>query len=256
MLNWAAFLFTLLVFQTGIWGQTELFKVHSKPEDATRAVITDIRMDKHGCGLWDVYVQGYVTTQNGYARVPGALIKGTLLNSDEIDFVYYFDHYSYLYPGFSYYIHYPNYTTESRAISDAFGFFQLRFDVCIDDWGDWFANFTLCSEKQGFKNSCINASFNENDDFDERSFILEAEPIATPTPTPTQTSTGTPTPTVTAIPSLTPTATPTLPVIPTPTPTLSGNPPANFPQLDVDQDGEIGPGDLLLLLNDWKKPSK
>ncbi|MBK7495893.1 MAG: hypothetical protein IPI28_11045 [Candidatus Omnitrophica bacterium] len=250
MLTRSALIIIFLVYQSWSWGQAGIIKVHSKPEDATKSVVTGIRIEKHGCGLWDVYVQGYVTNKNGYARVPGALIRGTLLNSRDIDFVYYFDHYSYIYPGFSYYIHYPNYTNESRAISDAFGFYQLRFHVCTDDWGDWSANFTLCSEKQGFKNSCIYASFNENDDFDERSFILEAEAVATPTPTPLPTTTVTPTATVTATPTLAPTATPTR------TPTHSGIPPASHPQLDVDQDGEIGPGDLLLLLNDWKKPSK
>ncbi|MCE7909361.1 MAG: hypothetical protein DYH02_13500 [Candidatus Omnitrophica bacterium COP1] len=195
MLTRSALIIIFLVYQSWSWGQAGIIKVHSKPEDATKSVVTGIRIEKHGCGLWDVYVQGYVTNKNGYARVPGALIRGTLLNSRDIDFVYYFDHYSYIYPGFSYYIHYPNYTNESRAISDAFGFYQLRFDVCIDDWGD-------------------------------------------------------PTATVTATPTLAPTATPTR------TPTHSGIPPASHPQLDVDQDGEIGPGDLLLLLNDWKKPSK
>ena len=212
--------------------------------EGTRTVITDVKVTKGGCYLWDVYVQGFVTTQNGLARVSGASVTGTLSSSDDIDFVWYFDHSSY-FGGGCYYCHYPNGQTQSRAISDHFGFYELRFDLCIDDDAyNWDADFSLCAEKSGFNTSCILASFDEGDDFDERSFFLV--PVTTPTPTPTVTPSLTVTPTL----SLTPTSSPS------PTSTLSGQPPAAYPAFDANQNGIIGPEDLFLFLKDWKHQAK
>ncbi len=216
----------------------------------TRAVITNVKIEK-GCYLWDVYVQGYVTSQNGMSRVAGALVTGTLSAWDDVDIVWYFDHGSYY--GGCYYCHYPNYQNMSRAISDYYGFYELRFDLCIDDDAhDWDADFSLCASKEGFATSCIYASFDEGDDFDERSFFLTPAASQTPTLTSTPTPTLSFTPTLTLVPSLTLTPTPTLSPTPTITATHSGLPPAAYPEFDADQDGVIGPEDLFLFLKDWK----
>jgi hypothetical protein len=216
----------------------------------TRAVVTKIKVEKGGCYLWDVYVQGYVTSQNGLARVAGAVVTGTISTWDDVDFVWYFDHSSYN-GGGCYYCHYPNGETTSRAVSDYYGFYELRFDLCIDDDADdWDADFSLCASKVGFATSCILSSFDEGDDFDERSFFLVSEVAPTVTVTSSPTLTPTPTPTL----SLTPT--PTLTSAPTPTMTHSGPPPAAYPEFDADQNGTIGPEDLFLFLKDWKHGAK
>lgn len=78
-----------------------------------------------------------------------------------------------------------------------------------------------------------------------------------PTPTPTLTSTQSASPTATAtetsVPDNTPTPSPTIKQA-TPTSTPKPVPTALNPEADLDGDGKVGPGDLLLLMNDWGRP--
>ncbi|GMV65223.1 MAG: hypothetical protein AMXMBFR75_10240 [Candidatus Hinthialibacteria bacterium] len=186
----------------------------------------------------DLYVQGYVQTADTFQRIEGVLVTGSYLDDEGVGNILYYDHKSYA-PGpldFN-----PNFGTESHAVTGPDGTFTIRIDVCPHGV-IWEADFWVCASKDGFTQQCLTADFDQTDDTVDRFFSLAG--AAAPTPTPTQTMLPTPTPTET----LAPTPTPTITNTPVPGPT------AVHPELDVDGDGIIGPGDLLLLIQDWMRP--
>lgn len=208
--------------------------------------------DKGGCRIETVLVFGIIRDAQTNQRVSGALVTGSLTSEDDVDRVFYYDHYTY---GHCPYVHCENSAGQSRSRSLNDGYYELLFEVCIDDFAyNWEAIFDICAQRNGYLTVCTSADFDPDDDEDERDIRLTpvgALPTATPTPTSTVTATATVTLTTT------PTATSTISPTATVTSTLgepTEQPTAILPQLDVDGDGVIGPGDLLLLMRDWNRP--
>lgn len=219
------------------------------------AVITKVKVEK-GCYYWDVYVEGYVENNNGHNPLSGVLVTGTISEGDDVNAVWYYDHGSY-YNDWCYSCHYPNGLSMSRSLTNFNGYYQLRFDLCVDDEAyNWDAEFALAASLYGFMTDYDSASFDNEDYYDERDFDLvpEAPPTPTPTISPTISATPTPTASVTPTDSVTPTA--TLTPSPTRTPTNSGLPPASHPEFDADKNGIIEAQDLFLFLQDWKHQTK
>jgi len=171
---------------------------------------------------FDLYVGGKVTEQDGVTPISGALVTATYLSDDGIGDITYFD---YVPGGNPPYIYRPG--TESHCTTGADGIIHLRIDVDAHE-AFWEASFNICVTCEGYQNQCLSVDFDYSDNEENRFFYLA--PYVEPTPTPT------------------------LSAIPTVTPTPGGKPTAVHPELDVDQNGVIGPGDLLLLLQDWLRP--
>ncbi len=171
---------------------------------------------------YDLYVGGKVTEQDGVTPISGALVTATYLSDDGIGDIAYFD---YVPGGIPPYIYRPG--TESQCTTGPDGVIHLRIDVDAHE-AFWEASFNICVTCEGYQNQCLSVDFDYSDDEENRFFYLA--PYVEPTPTPTLSAT------------------------PTVTPTPGGKPTAVHPELDVDQDGVIGPGDLLLLLQDWLRP--
>jgi hypothetical protein len=240
--------------------------------------VTKAPVEKGDC--LDLYVVGFVATIDGGLRVPGVLMTGSFLSEDGVGNFAYYDHTSYAPGPFP---HNPNGGTESHGVTDSQGLFELRFDVCPNNIF-WDANFLVCATKDGYQEKCLAAGFDENHDISQRYFNLALVPgptstpsptntngggfTSTPTatgtptntyteteiPTPTETSVETETPTPTDTPTLSGVSTPTASSTPSPTNTPLSVPTAVHPELDVDGNGVIGPGDLLLLMADWLRP--
>jgi hypothetical protein len=180
----------------------------------------------------DVYVGGLVLEAGSNNPISGALVTATYLDDEGIDDIHYYDYLpngTFLYNG----------GTASHCTTGADGTIHLRIDVCNDDFF-WEASFNVCVIVEGYKNACLSADFSDDDDSEDRNFFLVPNEIPTPTFTPEPTSTPTLTPSIEATPTL--------------TMTPAGKPTAVHPELDIDQDGVIGPGDLLYLLQDWLRP--
>ena len=182
---------------------------------------------------YDVYVGGKVTEQDGVTPIAGALVTATYLDDEGIGDIAYYDfiadppHYV------------PNFGTESHCTTGPDGVIHLRIDVDANNVF-WDADFNICVTREGYQSQCLSVGFDNSDHEENRFFFLVPNQAGTPTFTPTLIATETPT--FTTIPTATPT---NIPV---------GEPTAVHPELDVDGDGRIGAGDLLLLLADWMRP--
>ncbi len=182
---------------------------------------------------YELYVGGLVTEQDGVTPIAGALVTATYLDDEGIGNIAYYDftadppHYT------------PNFGTESHCTTGPDGVIHLRIDVDANNVF-WDADFNICVTREGYQSQCLSVGFDNSDNEENRFFFLVPDQAGTPTFTPT----------------LVPTETPTFTTIPTATATTIpvGEPTAVHPELDVDGDGRIGPGDLLLLLADWMRP--
>jgi hypothetical protein len=181
-----------------------------------------------------VYVGGFVFEEGSNIPIAGALVTATYRDDEGIDDIYYYNNT----PEGAFF---PSSDNASHCTTYADGSIHLRIDVCNDDFF-WEASFNVCVTVDGYANACQTADFDDGDDSDDRNFFLVPNASSTPTLTPEPTST----PTLTATLEATPT--------PTLTKTPAGKPTAVHPELDIDQDGVIGPGDLLYLLQDWLRP--
>lgn len=180
----------------------------------------------------DVYIGGFVLEEGSNIPIAGALVTATYRDDEGIDDIYYYNNT----PEGAFF---PSSDNASHCTTYADGSIHLRIDVCNDDFF-WEASFNVCVTVDGYTNACQTADFDDEDDSDDRNFFLVPNASSTPTLTPEPTST--------------PTLTATLEATPTLTMTPAGKPTAVHPELDIDQDGVIGPGDLLYLLQDWLRP--
>ncbi len=230
---------------------------------STGAVITNVKIEKT-CSNVLVFVEGYVEKKDGNDPLPGVLVTGTLSDADmdEISATWYYDQDS-IYGGSCYHCHYENFLPVSRALSYFNGYYELCFGLCINtEASTWDAEFTLNASMAGYISASDKVTYDEDAETEECSFSLDLAPTPTPTVTlsPTVTITSTPTlsltPTLTFTPTLSPTPTLTVTTTPTLTATQSDLPLAEHPEFDVNQDGVIGPEDLLLFLKDWRHRSR
>jgi hypothetical protein len=176
---------------------------------------------------FQVYVEGTVTEQGSNTSIAGALVTATYLSDDGIGGIAYYD-FSAIQQAFL-----PNFGTESHCTTEADGAIHLRIDVEAND-AFWEASFNICVTRDGYQNQCLSVDFDFSDNDESRFFSLVPDVNTTPTSTPT--------------------LAPTLSATPTLTETPSGNPTAVHPELDVNHNGIIDAGDLLLLLADWMRP--
>jgi hypothetical protein len=180
-------------------------------------------------GTFELYVGGQVTELDQTTPISGALVTATYKSDDGVGDITYFDHQSYSGLPFQWLA---NGGTESHCITANDGFIFIRIDVDADNV--WDAHFNICVSCEGYRDQCLDVDFDQGNTSQNRNFFLIPNELPTPTFTPTLTPTLIPTPTVTETPS--------------------GKPTAVHPELDVDHDGVIGAGDLLLLLADWMRP--
>lgn len=187
----------------------------------------------------NVHVGGQVLKEDKVTPIQGARVTISFRSDDGVDEYVYYD---YIYETDSYVL---SGMDEGHCTTPADGSIRLLVDLRIDEIF-WEANFNVCVSCPGYVDQCQTVNFDYEDDDDDRIFYLipDVVPTATPTMTPTFS------------PSATPTATPTetLVLTPTNTATAVGEPTAVNPQLDVDNNGVIGPGDLILLMEDWLRP--
>jgi hypothetical protein len=211
--------------------------VHGQTEAAVQITSVSKAVTKLDCVT--LSINGYVTNVDGIGRIPGVTITASYLNDDGVGDIYYYDHVSYL-PGPLFPFN-PSLNLESHAISDAQGNYYLRIDVCPNSV-QWDAAFLVCATKEGYQDQCLSASFDQGTSDAIR--IFNPPVVAGPTATPTPSATATATPSSTSAPTASPTPTTSAPPRPT----------AVHPELDLDGDQIIGPGDLILFLQDWMRP--
>ncbi len=191
----------------------------------------------------DLYVVGVVTKEDQVTPLAGALVTVTYNDEDGIEHFYF---YEYSPSSDSYY---PNYGLASHSTTAADGQIHIYVKAEPDELF-WEAKLNVCVTLDGYQVPCQVADFENDDRTDSRDFRMQA--IVSPTPTPTVTETYAPT--LTETPTATMTEMPSATMTPTLTETPSGKPTAVHPELDVDHDGVIGAGDLLLLMADWLRP--
>ncbi len=240
---WGFVVMGIILGNIGVSAQEATFR---KIKVSPSAVVTGMKVEK-ACSIVTLYVEGYVEDERN-DPLSGALVTGTLSDAeiDEIEAAWYFDQDS-IFGGSCFHCHYPNGLSVSRAFSYFNGYYELRFDLCVNtEVSTWDAEFEICVSLEGFIPACDKVSCDEDTATEECSFSLDLAPTATLSLTPTLTFT----------PSIPPTPTATTTPTPSHTATHSGLPLADHPEFDADEDGVIGPEDLLLFLKDWKHRSR
>ncbi|NUN95698.1 MAG: hypothetical protein HUU16_05965 [Candidatus Omnitrophica bacterium] len=225
--SWISIAILMATPHSPVWGDEGV-----SPETLPQVTLASKAAPKGDCV--DLYLEGYVSDMGGPGRVQGATVTLNYLDDEGVGNIIYFDQQSY--DGGPHFYN-PNGGVESHCITDAQGLIYIRVDVCPNQ-ALWNADFTIKVEKVGYQTKSQVVEFTFDDTSDTRQINL----FPLETPTPTEVATATPSPSE----SPTPTVTPTTVALPT----------AVHPELDVDQDGVIGPGDLLLLIADWMRPTQ
>lgn len=189
------------------------------------------------CGAYDdcnmvlLKVRGFITAMEGGAPITNAVVTGTLTASNDINAIQFYAHCG----NGTHNLKTETTSTSTSSSSVQAGFYELLFAICGEDNNDvlpdeFDVDVDVLVSAPGFEDQLIPASFDEEDDRDDRDFALVAVTVPTETFTPIPTETFTPTPTQTQAV-----------VLPT----------ALNPNADVDGDGRIDHNDMLEVLNNW-----
>ena len=197
---------------------TELLDVKNLPEGDCG--------DYDDCSMTLLKVRGRVQDSGG-APIVNAEVTGVLTQSNDVNAVQFYSHCS---DGF-HSLNLEGISSSTSGSSAEAGFYELLFAVCGEDNNDvlpdeFDADFEITASAPGFESQTTTASFDEEDDRDDRDFTLVGG-VVQPTATPTESPTATPT------------------VGPSEIPT------ALNPAADVDGSGRIDHEDLLEVLNNW-----
>jgi len=187
--------------------------------------------DYTGCAMSVLKVRGYIRDES-QNPITNAQVVAVETNRDGVNAIQFYN-------GCGDGFHEQSIEAMSTSDSNSFGadpgFYEVIFAVCRDDgkglFPEWDADFSVTVTAPGFQMQSLPAEFDQDDDRDDRDFILVAG--AGPTNTPTET------PTMEA-----PTATPTETAV-------VGPPTALNPNADIDGSGRIDHADLLEVLKNW-----
>jgi hypothetical protein len=200
-----------------------LFPGKSSGEDSTEKGLPSGRCDSYDdCEMQLLKVRGFIRDGQGTA-ITNATVIGVMTSHSDINALQFYTHCG---NGMHYIQTVESSISNSGGSAEA-GFYELQFAVCAED--NFPPEFNLDVQVQvsapGFEPQTVEATFDEDDDRDDRDFTLvgtTVDPTATPTSTP-----GMETPT------MTPAAT------------------AANPAADIDGSGRIDAEDLIILLENW-----
>ncbi len=180
--------------------------------------------DYDHCAMALLKVRGSVQDASGIA-LNNAEVTGVLTQIDNVNAIQFYEHCG----DGRHTLHTKEVSLSGSGTSQEDGSFELLFSVCVEDSNDvlpdeFDVDLNICASAPGFQGQCLPVNFNEDDDRDDRTFMLVpivGVPTATPTSSPTETTTATVAPT------------------------------AENPAADINNDGVINHKDTLILLENW-----